>query len=48
MGLGLNINLGISPLSIPTSSTPIISDWILSTGQWRDIGFWVDGENWID
>ena len=22
--------------------------WILNTGFWRDIGLWIDTENWID
>ena len=22
--------------------------WILHTGFWRDIGLWIDTENWID
>jgi len=22
--------------------------WILNTGFWRDVGLWIDTENWID
>ena len=25
-----------------------VSNWILVTGFWRDIGIWIDTENWID
>jgi len=30
------------------TGTSGIIDWILRTGFWRDIGVWVDTENWID
>ena len=32
-----------------SGSTPSFSNlWILDTTLWRDIGLWIDTENWID
>lgn len=30
------------------SAAAAISNWILATGLWRDIGVWDDSENWKD
>lgn len=30
------------------SGVGVVSQWILNTGFWDDVLFWVDEENWID
>lgn len=25
-----------------------LSQWILATGFWRDVGIWIDTEDWVD
>ena len=27
---------------------PLLDDWILATGFWRDTGFWLDSAFWYD
>lgn len=39
--------IGISP-SMGIAIQGALSNWILATGFWRDIGEWIDSEIWKD
>ena len=34
--------------SFPSTSTPVSSSGIFSSGYWNDNGIWIDTENWVD
>jgi len=38
----------LSAKPLRSGRNPYISDWVVETGVWRDLGQWIDTAIWMD